>query len=569
MTAIFLMLTLLLVQAAPVQAVRGSIQGIVKPPDAAEGIPDVSVILSEVPSSAGAAVIQRSVLTDTAGRFSFTDLPFSRYNVLFRKDGYFGTGDSLLSQVEPRVLATISQGAPKSDLTMTLNKGGLVTGMVRNRQGQPAAGIPIVLMRAGYQDGRRISIPGATGFTPAAGAFPITNDRGEYRLFWFPPGDYYVRTDAPQGARVSQPSTTTLLPTYYPGTTDIGRAVAVSVRPGREVAGIDFEVDSAPSFSIAGQVKLAVPASQNVRSLLTFYVIPRGGSPAERFPVTANAVNASGVGKVDFDFLLQGIAPGVYDVYPIFAEQDPTGAKISDYFSARIPVEVVDRNVTDLKGEIRPYPGVEIRSVLNGAPPLTPVPQPLPQIQLRPVEALAPLVSPGQIPSWDADRKAILSTLFPGKYKLLILGLPAEYYLADIRVGQNSVLNDALVNVSGEQLLSLEVVLSTGGGQLRGLVHDSRGQAATARIALVPQGPRRENPSLYRRTTAQTATGQFQLTNIAPGEYKVFAFERLPAGADESAEFLEKYQTRGRLVTIASGRAVNDLRLDLIVDDGR
>jgi hypothetical protein len=551
MKSLLMGLILLVSQANPTQTVRGSIQGIVKPPDSGEGISQVTVVLNEVPPGVGASLLQRTAMTDAAGRFSFADLPFSRYNVRVYKDGYFGApADApILSQIEVRTIATINANAPTAELTLGLMQGGTVSGVVRDKQGNPAAGVPLTLLRRVYQDGRRVMIPGATGFMPVAGLAPATNDRGEYRLFWFPPGDYYVRTEAAPL-------------TFYPGTTTLENAVAVTVRSGQIVTGVDFEVESAPKFSISGKVKVSVPGPQGRRSVVSFYVVPRGASPVERFAIRTNAINSVDFARVEFDFLLRGIIPGAYDVYPIFADQDPFGAPLSGYKSTRIPVEVVDKDVTGLVGEIVPHADLSIRVAPTGSAPLPPVVQGLPHIQLRPYEALGSLLHPA-MPQVDGELHAVASNVFPAKYKVLLPLLPPEYYLADIRQGQSSLYNDALITVTGERQQSVEVTLSTGGGAIRGIVRDNRGQPVSGRVALVPQGPRRSNPNLYRRTTAQAGTGQFGLTNIAPGEYKVFAWEKLPTGADESPEFMEKYETRGRLIAIRPGSTLDDLQLVL------
>jgi hypothetical protein len=52
---------------------------------------------------------------------------------------------------------------------------------------------------------------------------------------------------------------------------------------------------------------------------------------------------------------------------------------------------------------------------------------------------------------------------------------------------------------------------------------------------------------------------------VAPGEYKVFAWERLPFGfgAEEDAEFLAKYEQRGRVVTLSDGETA-DIQVTVI-----
>ena len=57
------------------------------------------------------------------------------------------------------------------------------------------------------------------------------------------------------------------------------------------------------------------------------------------------------------------------------------------------------------------------------------------------------------------------------------------------------------------------------------------------------------------------------MTGIAPGDYKIFAWENLPNGAEENAEFLERYETRGKVVTVSAGATITDFQVDLISDE--
>jgi hypothetical protein len=46
--------------------------------------------------------------------------------------------------------------------------------------------------------------------------------------------------------------------------------------------------------------------------------------------------------------------------------------------------------------------------------------------------------------------------------------------------------------------------------------------------------------------------GRFSFEGIAPGEYKVFAFEQLQDSAEQNASFIARYETLGQSVTVRS-----------------
>jgi hypothetical protein len=63
-----------------------------------------------------------------------------------------------------------------------------------------------------------------------------------------------------------------------------------------------------------------------------------------------------------------------------------------------------------------------------------------------------------------------------------------------------------------------------------------------------------------QNAVAPGTTGQFTLTAVAPGSYKIFAWENIPSGA-------EKYESRGKLVTAGAGATIANLTVALISDD--
>jgi hypothetical protein len=70
-------------------------------------------------------------------------------------------------------------------------------------------------------------------------------------------------------------------------------------------------------------------------------------------------------------------------------------------------------------------------------------------------------------------------------------------------------------------------------------------------VALVP-ATRRQNEALYY-VGRTSSTGAFAIRGIAPGDYKMFAWDVMPPGAYTNAAFLEKYEERGTSITIAAG----------------
>ena len=74
---------------------------------------------------------------------------------------------------------------------------------------------------------------------------------------------------------------------------------------------------------------------------------------------------------------------------------------------------------------------------------------------------------------------------------------------------------------------------------------------ASARVALVPQTQNR-NINQYKSVVSDM-TGRFTLTGVAPGEYRLLAWENVPNNAGLNAEFLASYENRSQRITVNPG----------------
>src|SRR4030095_14129315 len=125
-----------------------------------------------------------------------------------------------------------------------------------------------------------------------------------------------------------------------------------------------------------------------------------------------------------------------------------------------------------------------------------------------------------------------------------ITGIPSDAYLADIRQNGRSIYNEGAL-IIGNETIDLELFINRNGGTIQGTMSIPRrgDDVVTASLVLVPDMPRRGNIVLYRRanaalappagTTAGSVTGKFSFQGIAPGNYKLLAFEELPPGSPE------------------------------------
>jgi hypothetical protein len=154
-----------------------------------------------------------------------------------------------------------------------------------------------------------------------------------------------------------------------------------------------------------------------------------------------------------------------------------------------------------------------------------------------------------------------LSNLAPDRYRLNLVGLSEEYYVKSARLADSEILTsgvDFTHGVSG----ALDIILSNNGGQIEGVVLNASDQPVTAAtVVLVPDEPRRSETHLYKEVTADQY-GRFNIKAIAPGGYKLFAWEEVDSGAYQDAEFLKAFEALGESRTIHENtRESAELRL--------
>jgi hypothetical protein len=109
--------------------------------------------------------------------------------------------------------------------------------------------------------------------------------------------------------------------------------------------------------------------------------------------------------------------------------------------------------------------------------------------------------------------------VYPGRYHVAVrpvTGMFAqEFYFDSVRLGERDVSMDEIEVASG--LLTLRVVLKTGGGHVRGTVENGSGGI----LVLVPCDERMRAQQFIRVSFFKG--GSFTLDNVRPGNYYAFA----------------------------------------------
>jgi hypothetical protein len=548
-------------------------------------------------AAAGTPVPQVFTTTDADGRFVFQNLAPGRFQIRAQREGYFAAPASgvLVPPAIVNVAATVAAGQPTPPVTISMLRGATISGRVRDPSGQPVSNLQVMAQQWTYRDGK-----------PALQQVnsKTTDDRGEFRLFWLPPGDYLVGINPPRPATAPRP-TDAYARTWFPNAAEPRFAPRVAVAEGAEIAGIDISIRPQSPVSVSGQIVsgLTGPNGQPGIPQPTLFLLPRNADAvidtlAPNYPNVVPVQNRN-----SGQFEIRGVPPGSYDL--VAMAPDSNGRPMP----GRAPIEVGFSNVDNVTIAIRPGVQVRARVFLDGnpvmsAPPISTsavaglparaavssitvspsatvitstdggvtflpagtVPPPPPaggagttaiRIALRSRESYAPpfdtAASAGM--TTDASGAFVFPNVPEALYTVQVSGLPANSYVADIREGGVSIYDSGLRVTSGAPA-EIEVHVASKGATLEGTVMNAvKMPAENATVVLVPAAPRRGNPALYKmgRSLAQ---GAFRLSGIAPGDYKLFAWESIPPTAYMNAEYLAQYENRGIPITIGAGSSL-------------
>src|SRR5206468_12690994 len=246
-----------------------------------------------------------------------------------------------------------------------------------------------------------------------------TNDRGEYRLFWVTPGQYYLSVNPssrPMGGGGFGP----IMPsaannkyprTFYPGTTDISGATEIEIQPGGELNGIDFRLAPQPVYRIRGRV--IDSATGQFPQSASISIIPReqiGGG----VPFTVSPYNPA-----DGTFELRDILAGSYWIRAQlpFTNRPPVapGGRPPTPPSAIAAVDVTGSDVDNVVLTVLPPMSIQGRVRVEGqASTMGPM-----TVSLQPFAGGGMVVGPFPMPAQvQPDGTFQIENVGPGEYQV-------------------------------------------------------------------------------------------------------------------------------------------------------
>jgi 5-hydroxyisourate hydrolase-like protein (transthyretin family) len=535
----------LVMQALPLQGVvvkKGSTEPISKATVELRRDQDNSAILD-------------SMTTEDDGRFSFGNVAPGRYRLTVTRRGY----------TRPPLPITVAAGQPPQSIQLNMAPTGSISGRVVDPVGRPMGNVEVKAMRASYPEGRRVLMSVQS---------VLTNDLGEYRLFWLAPGRYYVSAVHPQaqgmsrrmssagfsmsvgGAIVStgkgdpaisgpnpiaqmEAQSERYAPIFFGGTTDEQAASGIDLREAAEFGGVNFVVGPLQPRHVRGVVIDGLTGRPAQYGSIT---LPKDPEAAPRRESDVDHETGR------FDLLL---FPGSYTLTANSASGEGFVSFILG--DADIDLTIPTTPTFDIRGRIIVEGGTLSAAALEAL-----------HITLRRDpprgEAVIPSYSTAlpdgsfTIPASAGDYRINMAPILnvtPSRFPSPLWASLQAAYVKSMRLGTADILN-APLHLDRQPSATLEVVIAMDAGELEGQVlKDGREPAADASVFLLPNLRRRNE--LYQ-TTNTDAAGRFHFDHVPPGDYKVFSWEEIEDGAWYDAEFMKGVESRGKPVHINPGQ---------------
>jgi protocatechuate 3,4-dioxygenase beta subunit len=504
--------------------------------------------------------------TNSDGKFVFTNLKPGTYRLQAARAGgaYFPAEYGQRSPKGKGYDFQFVEGQSMRDVRLQMAPTGTISGRVIDADGQPAARVRVMALEATYSLGER-----KLGIIQAV----QTDDRGDYRLFWLPPGQYVVAArqedprrqtlqlfitppgssegyetypQAPLTFRTLENGTVveeTFDVVYYGGDSDVKKARAMDLSPGGALSGIDLNIAGSRVRTRHVRGTLFDPSGARVPGVVVA-ALPRNSGPSMIAP--------SAVTDVSGTFDLAGVGTGAYTLrgsLPGFAgfavlapgENDVDGLTITMGLGFRLPGKIT----------------------IDGRAPGSPVPE-LAGVTVR-LESTVSGLPGASSPAINGEAFTI-SVPQPGEYRVLVNPILVPYssdparrpaispdlqnaYVKTIRFNADDGLSGP-VNVA-PQAGQVEVVVALNGGTIEGVVNERQQPAANAVVVLVPAA--RTRFDLYR-VSSSGGDGRFRMRAIPPGEYRLFAWEYVEDGAWFDAAFMRSRESGGRALRISEGK---------------
>ena len=475
----------------------------------------------------------RTLKTDYRGAFT---LPLDKpgdYRVEARKDGYVAPGTSGPPEFAE---VTLTADKPTADVKLFLATTGSLTGTVVDEETRK----PIANLRLSAVEVRKASsfwIPGAP---------PVrTGADGKFVISGLKPGDYAVeigrQTSEDQRVRTTfteKDAATIDLdyePSYWPGGGGPEAVQPLTLGSGGTLSVGILPVKKGPYYRVRVRIPVSNCNGAGTMQVSESRVIAQGASihPLASVPC----------GK---DLLVSGYSRGDYRLL-----LSTSGRTLENRGTASVAFSIIKENLEI----VAPLTlGVTLDGAFVPATGAKPPDFAQLKISLSSVDRVGFLDEPRNVPP-DAEGKFRLEYVRPLGHRVFLSGLGPGSYVKEMRYNGVRLDSDVVPLDLAATAHSLIIVIDDKPGAILGAVTNG-GKPVPRAIVIARKWPPKDiqNSSEWARAIADD-TGNFQITGLAPGEYRIIALRTVTR--DTSFAAVEQALAAGKKLEIGLGGLQN------------
>jgi hypothetical protein len=461
--------------------------------------------------------------TDAHGEFRFALKHLGGYYLEAKKDSYLAsTPVASLPSESAGTVASVDREHPAQEIQLWLMRPGEVTGRVVDEDGNPVVGRRVGIM----PDGSPIPFDVAPG--------PVTDQNGSFATGKMQPGEYLIRLSPKAG------DFETVMPQFSEDDLkivdqdfDSAAGPSVLVSPGATTNAGTITIRKAPYYKAHVSV---VDATCSPKENWRFLAIPRS--------IFRHNIDVP-CGK---DFLIRNLTPASYWFILRSGKPEETGKW------AMAEVEIAHENV---EVSMTLSPAAEIRARLVAAEGVT-LPK-FPRLGIMMRGRIDSIFIDSAVGAPDAEGKFTVQNLLGIPHDVTVQGLGGRYYVKEIRYNGVAMPDGLVTPVSGAIAQDLEIVVDDKAGTITGSVRDGDKPVSKPFVLVVKWPIQEGDPLLSAERPNGDDQGKFQISGLAPGEYRVIALTKNIVNTEVSYQLLN----RAEKITLERG-SLKDISLKLI-----
>jgi hypothetical protein len=515
--------------------------------------------------------------TDTQGGFEFRNVDPGKYTLSCSKSGFVGASYGAKSSNAPAATITVADSQEVKDIDCRMQRGGVITGVVTNDEGDPVVYAQVQVMIKTYRRGQPTLTPRST---------KSTDDRGRYRIFDLSPGRYYVQASRP-GSGPTNNRETAYSNVIYPTAQRLQDAEAVQLLPGAEVGGIDMVLRTVSTYGITGRVidmqsGRALSAGNINAQALDFMMNGGGGGSGSQI-------------KPDGTFQLKGLLPGRYRLTIATGFGGPGGGRGGQGGPGGGPggpggtgggggprpftkeVELSSSNIDNLTITITP--GSTIRGKLEATGGAVPDNS---RVSLTPRNDGVGFRGPGMTgqAQVNPDGTFEIADVQAGTYDLAVMnrggnGAPGAgvfmngpptsggFFLSALSSGGSDILDTGIVVPEGGAAVQIAAMIDFSSASVTGhaLTEDGDPMGGVP-VVLVSSDAKKRLIDRYFKTTFADSNGNYSISGVIPGSYLALVWPESDPYQVQDPDLLTQLEKHATRISVERGGAVSqDLKM--------